>query len=474
MEENKKLFKGEILPFLTIACAIILTYLPYFKNTFGIDTSTMIKNQGQMLNGYLSQGRFGMVWIFEIFIHHYNNQIVPFIVIPLLVGSGIYLYFILKKYDKRSSDFAATLFAIAFICNPVVYAQLYFKMQAVQMIVGLFCVLLGVNLSLSKLRYFLKIIGSSLLFAFSLLIYQVFIFFIFSMILFCFYFFKEKRQRIVQVMAPSWFVAGLIYFVSYFMASLMINYSSYGNETYMMWNKLNELSGFQKLGVSFIALFTLAYMVLLIITIRRFRAKKEIDLLSLILLIGSIFTFNMAFGNFRPAPRVYFGTFSTVFSGLLYLGIRKGNRLKYLSFVITLFSIFFTFSLAHKANLSYENDQMLSDKVVKYAQEQGILESKTNLVFIGNLQRGNQGVINKFQAIFITGATRVSFFQFDPPLTSLRPYDFMEIKHYHFKIPDQKLRANLSLKYEDLPNYPSEKSIFWDKDENALLVKLSD
>ncbi|WP_285184156.1 hypothetical protein, partial [Mycobacterium tuberculosis] len=84
---------------------------------------------------------------------------------------------------------------IAFICNPVVYAQLYFKMQAVQMIVGLFCVLLGVNLSLSKLRYFLKIIGSSLLFAFSLLIYQVFIFFIFSMILFCFYFFKEKRQR---------------------------------------------------------------------------------------------------------------------------------------------------------------------------------------------------------------------------------------------------------------------------------------
>lgn len=142
--------------------------------------------------------------------------------------------------------------------------------------------------------------------------------------------------------------------------------------------------------------------------------------------------------------------------------------------MITLFSIFFTFSLSHKANLSYENDQMLSDKVVKYVQEQGILESETNLVFIGNLQRGNQGVINKFQDIFITGATRVSFFQFDPPLTSLRPYDFMEIKHYHFKIPDQKLRANLSLKYEDLPNYPSEKSIFWDKDENALLVKLSD
>lgn len=101
------------------------------------------------------------------------------------------------------------------------------------------------------------------------------------------------------------------------------------------------------------------------------------------------------------------------------------------------------------------------------------MENGTNLVFNGNLQTGNQGMINKFQDIFITGATRVSFFQFDPPLTFLRPYDFMEIKGYHFKIHTPKLRANLSLKYEHLPNYPSEKSMFWDKGENALLVKLS-
>ena len=92
MEENKNLFKRKIFPLLIITCAITLTYFPYFKNTFGIDTSTMIKSQGQMLSGYLSQGRFGMVWIFELLIHRYNNQIVPFIIIPLLVGAGIYLY----------------------------------------------------------------------------------------------------------------------------------------------------------------------------------------------------------------------------------------------------------------------------------------------------------------------------------------------------------------------------------------------
>lgn len=473
MEENKNLFKRKIFPLLIITCAITLTYFPYFKNTFGIDTSTMIKSQGQMLSGYLSQGRFGMVWIFELLIHRYNNQIVPFIVIPLLVGAGIYLYFTLNKYDKESSDFAASLFAIVFICNPVVYAQLYFKMQAIQIVIGVFCVLLGINLSLSRLRTSVKIIGSVLLFAFSFLIYQVFVFFIFSMILFCFYVFRDKRQQILQVMVPSWLVASLIYFLSYFLASFMIHYSSYGNETYMMWNKLPELGNLQKIGALFIALFALAYLFLLIITIRRFRAKKEINVLLLILLIGSIMTFNMAFGNLRPAPRVYFGTFSTVFSGILYLGIRKGNGLKYLFLLIILFSMFFTFSLSHKANLSYENDQILTENVMKYAREHNILENGTNLVFNGNLQTGNQGMLNKFQDIFITGATRVSFFQFDPPLTFLRPYDFMEIKGYHFKIPTPKLRANLSLKYEHLPNYPSEKSMFWDKGENALLVKLS-
>lgn len=147
-------------------------------------------------------------------------------------------------------------------------------MQAIQIVIGVFCVLLGINLSLSRLRTSVKIIGSVLLFAFSFLIYQVFVFFIFSMILFCFYVFRDKRQQILQVMVPSWLVASLIYFLSYFLASFMIHYSSYGNETYMMWNKLPELGNLQKIGALFIALFALAYLFLLIITIRRFRAKK--------------------------------------------------------------------------------------------------------------------------------------------------------------------------------------------------------
>ena len=65
--------------------------------------------------------------------------------------------------------------------------------------------------------------------------------FLLSMLLF-----KEKRTQILQSMFPSLVVAGIIYVISYIIASMTINYSSYGTETYMMWNKLGTLGGFQK------------------------------------------------------------------------------------------------------------------------------------------------------------------------------------------------------------------------------------
>ena len=459
-----------------ILLATVVTYLPYFKNTFGIDTSTMIMNQRQMLDGYLSQGRFGIVWLFELFIRNYNNQIVPFIVVPLLAIAGIYLYYILRKFDGKPSNIAAMLFSIAFINNPVVYSQLYFKMQAIHIVVGLFCVLIGMHLCLSSAKNSVKIIGGSLLFGFSLLIYQVFAFFIFSMILLCLLLFKEERKHILQSMLPSWIIAGIIYIVSYVVASMTIHYSAYGSETYMMWNKLSAIGGLQKVGALFIGIVTIAYVALLLFTLAKYRAGKNIDGLLTILLVVSILTFNMAFGNVKPAPRVYFGAFSVVFAGILYLWAKKGAQLKYLSVAFALLSMVFTFSLSQKANQSYNYDKILTQNVVEFSKGNNVSkdnENKTNIVFIGDLQVGNQGIIRKFQDIFITGATRTSFFQFDPALTSVRPYDFMKIQGYDFKIPDQALRVAMTTKYSSLPDYPDHESMKFDSETNTIVVKLS-
>ncbi len=59
MKGNRNMRKK--YPIFVIILSTIVTYLPYFKNTFGIDTSTMIMDQRQMLEGYLSQG-LSMVW----------------------------------------------------------------------------------------------------------------------------------------------------------------------------------------------------------------------------------------------------------------------------------------------------------------------------------------------------------------------------------------------------------------------------
>ncbi|WP_205271568.1 glucosyltransferase domain-containing protein [Lactococcus taiwanensis] len=474
----KKNVKKKIKPIsiLVVALSTLATYLSYFKNTYGIDTSTMILSQKQMLDGYLSQGRFGIVWLFHLFIRNYNNQIVPFIVVPLLVLAVIYLYFILKKFDKSSSNFALTLFAIVFINNPVVYSQLYFKMQAIHIVIGLFCVLIGTHLCLSENKNIVKIIGGAVLFGFSLLIYQVFAFFIFSMFLLSMLLFKEKRTQILQSMFPSLVVAGIIYVISYIIASMTINYSSYGTETYMMWNKLGTLGGFQKSGAILMALIALGYAALFVITALRLKSGKKVDRLLLVLLIGSILTFNIAFGNVRPAPRVYFGAFSVVFAAILYLLAKKGGQYKWLAASVTLLSVLFTFGLSQRANHSYDNDVKLTQEVVAYSKANNIPTSdfdKTNVVFLGNLQAGNQGIYSKLQDIFITGATRTSFFQFDPPLTSVRPYDFMKTQGYNFAIPDQALRTQMTTQYSGLPDYPNEKAFTYDPANKTIVVKLS-
>lgn len=60
-EMSKTKIKQTSVSVIGIAVTTLATYLPYFKNTYGIDTSTMILSQKQMLDGYLSQGRFGIV-----------------------------------------------------------------------------------------------------------------------------------------------------------------------------------------------------------------------------------------------------------------------------------------------------------------------------------------------------------------------------------------------------------------------------
>lgn len=473
----KNLEKEKVFSVSVICLLSVITYLPYFKNTFGIDTSTMINNQRQMLDGYLSQGRFGIVWLFELFINHYDNSIVPWLVVPSLAILGSYLYFILKKYGKNVSNFTALIISIFFVNNPIVYSQLYFKMQAIHIVIGLLFVLLGTHLSLTQTKNFVKISIATILFAYSMLIYQVFAFFIFSMLLFSLLVFQEKREVILKSMLTSLLLSTFLYVIIYVIASNNYEYSQYGSETYMMWNKYNMLELSQKLGIIIIGLFALVYLMLVVLTILRFKQKKRLNLLLFVLLIGSLFTFNILFGNIKPVPRVYFGTFSVVSSGVLYFISKRGKLLQYLSVIMVMVSILFTFSLSHKANVSYQNDKVLVDKLVKFAKENDLSKKefdKKNIVFIGNLSLKKQSYFSKFQNIFITGATRTSFFQFDPPETSVRPYDFMKTQGYEVLVPDEKIRKIVGKEFYALPNYPSERAIIGDSRKNAIIVKLSE
>ncbi|MFC4652785.1 glucosyltransferase domain-containing protein [Lactococcus nasutitermitis] len=469
---KNKIFSGKnFLTVLSIILATIVTYLPYFKNTVGIDTSTMMLNQRQMLQGYLSQGRFGIVWFFDSFVKNYNNEIVPFMAVFLLILIGIYFYFLLDNYLTNLSKMMKAIFAILFVNNPVIYAQLYFKLQAIEICLGILLVLVASHLCLLERPVRLvKFILSVILLSFAILIYQSFAFFIFSLFLFYLLIFPEKRREVLQTFFPALLVSGLVYIVVYWLYSLRVQYSTYGAQTYLMWNRfasLGHLKQILMLGMLVAAVF---FVILSIWTIVRARKYLTIDAHLLVLLLMSLLTFNVFFGNIIPTPRVYFGTFSVVGIGLLYTLVNRARVWRFLAGSLAILSLLLTFGLAHKANVSFANDVQLTQKVTNFANQK---QAKT-VVFIGNLQVGNQGAVNKIADLFITGATRTSFFQFDEPLISVRPYDFMRLQGHDFPVADKALRQAMVTKYENLPAYPAAGAFIFDEDSQTVVVKLSD
>ncbi|MCL2113159.1 MAG: glucosyltransferase domain-containing protein [Streptococcaceae bacterium] len=482
--------KRKIFPILMIVLTTFLTYLPYFKNTFGIDTSTMMLDSHEMLEGYLSQGRFGIVWIFNLFIHHYDNSLVPFLVIPLLALAAVYLFYLIRHFDEKSRPFSAMTFAIFFVNNPVVYAQLYFKLQALEITLGLLFVLSASHICLTeKIRRPVKIMLSTVFLSLSILIYQSFAFFIFSLFLFWLLILPRKRKIIFQNFLPSLMIAGLIYLLTYLLYAMKINYSSYGSQTYLMWNKFASLGHLHQALMLVMLFGALIYLGLIFITIRRAKHNQPLEMLLIILLFLSLFSFNVAFGTSTKTPRIYFGTFSAVVIGLLYYW----NKPKFFG-ILAIVSMIFTFSLSFHANQAYQNDLKLTNEVADQISQH---QAKT-VVFIGNLQEENlvnevktkfkvsaasspaqevgmlaRTYFDKFQDIFITGATRSSFFQFDDPLTSGRPYNFMTLQGHAYPVPEQALRTTLVSKYAALPNYPNPESVKFDSNSQILVFKLS-
>lgn len=127
---NKKFIISGCLP---IMVATIVTYFGYFINTYHLDTSIQIASNG-MNSMYMSQGRYVVVLLNKILYGNYSlydNQIIPFITIFILILCGSYLYFLLSNYSDISSYIVKLCISIFFVNNPIIYSQLFFKLQAV-------------------------------------------------------------------------------------------------------------------------------------------------------------------------------------------------------------------------------------------------------------------------------------------------------------------------------------------------------
>ena len=459
---------------IIISC-IIASYLPYFRNTFGIDTEYMILDSERQINSWLTIHRYGLVALSHLF-SPYNNLIVPFVVVALLCLSGILFFYILEKKEPHKQSLHRLIFVIIFICNPFMYAQFYFKLQAIPVALCFFLIMVACFLFEKSFKF--SVLIASLIFALSFSVYQTFLFFTISLMLFFICIGKGNRK----VVFFQWFISigigGVLYLLGlfYFSAPTLTLGNGYGTH-FINWGSGDLISQTISggmfgivLGVSYLLLI-IAIFVVAILSIR----KKDTETFLLVLFGASFLIAPLLFGNLLLPSRMIFATFSIVFGGLVYIIASRFPKYKFVYIAIAVLLMAMTSLQIVRANMSYESDKRLVAEIVLSLNEAGVSEQDFPdyyLYFIGNYRENDRSLMERALNILLIGNTQLSFFQFDHYSITGRPYRFLATQGYHFGVPSSEGRSAVNSTFYFLPNFPEEDSIFIDG--NMIVIKLSD
>ncbi|USJ21604.1 glucosyltransferase domain-containing protein [Lactococcus formosensis] len=473
---NKKFIISGCLP---IVVATIITYFGYFINTYHLDTSIQIASNG-MNSMYMSQGRYVVVLLNKILYGNYSlydNQIVPFITIFILILCGSYLYFLLSNYSDVSSYIVKLCISIFFINNPIIYSQLFFKLQAVQVVLALLILLITQHILLSNMRCSFKIILNILLLIISLLTYQTFAFVYISFVFFWSLINSKLPKNFLIISVVSLSITGILTLTIIQFVSWHYNLTTAtSSELYNGWSNLfsGQMTGIYKIKC---IVFSILYIISLLSGIL-LRYKKIINknTFFLLLLIISLFSFTIVFLDWAAPARVYFASFSIVFSGILFYIYKINNKTLILIIAFTLTNVLLTINTINIINYSGFNDikiaQNINNEITEVSSGENISDYK--IMLIGNTKSG----LNKYESLLArvaTGNTTASDFSI-----TVSP-NFWAISHllilnskigttYNYTNDDIQ-REILSLNLHEI--YPSKESIKLDKLNKIIVVRLS-
>jgi len=334
-----------------------------------------------------------------------------------------------------------------------------------------------------RLSTWLSVLIGGLLLGFSTSIYESFLFTALSLALFWLLIIEDRRRALLIKAISSLFLGGLLYFLSnkifYFFNKNI--FQDNHSQLFIYWAQLFTKTVNPAIHYLFpsIILASLCLLAFFGLMLYFWQSKKSLQFILSFLLASSLLSLPIFLGNLASPFRIYFGTFSVVFSGLLYSWTRKAQFRPLVNRVILLlvpvFSVF-TFSLILLQNSVFHKDQQIAAILIKDLNTQGITPQNAGqyqIHFYGDITKiNNLSYPLQRLSVLTTGFYSTSNFrtQNSPGLGFVDEWgiDFLNTYGYHFKTMSPANMTNVPK-----ANFPDPTYLMIDESRHTVVVRWS-
>lgn len=495
---------GYIIMAIVLLFFTVIMHKGLLTDSIGIDTEVMLALKDIFFDSWYSIGRFGLVWLKKLEGPlAYNIKGIGYVVIGLLllvVYSWTKLY---KSISKQDNIQGTIVFALTFIASCIMTEQLYFKLQAIEICIGLCLIPLSAFLCFKgcKKGYYLIFPVIINIFVFSL--YQVMVPLFIMTIASCIYLYimfgdgtkVSVKGNLIMILKMI-----ITFMVSFVLNQVIVKLIFIHGEDYLgnqiMWGKVpaivcvlniwthikEVMFGSQIYYAKPFSVFVLIGIIVTILEIRRLK-KNEVfavgngvlALLAFVFVSGSIFMMTILCGT-APVVRsqlVYpFVLGFLAYTSFMYFKDKKWYiALVWIVSILTIFlQVKYTSLLNTSDRVRYDNDVMIATMLSNNIDELQNTDNTIPVVFYG-------AHASELEPGCIKGdVIGYSIFEWDTDVepfgvfNSRRVVSFMKYLGIEYLQADEDSTKQLYSKSIDMPIWPEQGSI--QLIDNVIVVKL--
>lgn len=502
MSRIKKM--GYIIIAIILFIFTVIMHRGLLTNSIGIDTEVMLALKDVFFDSWYSIGRFGLVWLKKIEGPlAYNIKGIGYVVIVLLlliVYSWTKLY---KSVSKQNNIQGIIVFALLFLASCIMTEQLYFKLQAVEICIGLCLIPLSAFLCFKGCKKGYYLIFSVIINIFVFSLYQVMVPLFIMTVASCFYLHimfgdgknDSLKNNLIMILKMI-----IVFLISFVLNQIIVKVFFIHGEDYLgnqimwgkvpssvcilnIWNHIKEVMfGSQIYYAKPFSLFVLLGIVVTILEIHRLKKNEVLaagnGVLAFVVFLfvsGSIFMMTILCGT-APVVRSQL-VYPFVLAFVAYIAFLFFKDVKWyvgLVWIVSLLAIFLQVKYTTLLNTSdavrYDNDVIIATMLSNDIDKLQNSDNTVPVIFYG-------AHAAELTAGCIKGdVIGYSIFEWDTDVepcgvfNSRRVVSFMKYLGIDYLQADEEITKELYSKTLDMPLWPNQGSV--QLIDNVIVVKL--